>query len=95
MDQHKRKWCSSCSFFRVKNAMQKLQKFFLYLFRWQASDHNSTRSIYDFGTVRKGHFPDIVYSNGEAQQFSVALRYLAYPPFMKLLDAAEQEFGFN
>ena len=42
--------------------------------------------------MEKWHFSIVVLENGEPKKFFVALKY---PPFIKLLDAAEQEYGFN
>ncbi|XVE76144.1 hypothetical protein DITRI_Ditri12bG0149800 [Diplodiscus trichospermus] len=77
--------------FTAKSAMKQLKSSFLSIFRWQTQDDRSTRK----GTLRKGHFSVIVLKNGEPKKFFVAPRYLRYPPFSKLLDASEQEYGFN
>lgn len=45
--------------------------------------------------MKDGYFSVITIGHGEPRKFFVALRYLSHPPFLKLLDAAEQEFGFN
>lgn len=53
---------------------------------------------YMFGyaeTVKKGHFSVIAMANGEPEKFLIAIRYLSYPPFLKLLEKAEREFGFD
>ena len=42
--------------------------------------------------MEEEHFSVVVLENGELKKFFVALKY---PPFIKLLDAAEQEYGFN
>ncbi|KAJ0087810.1 hypothetical protein Patl1_32158 [Pistacia atlantica] len=68
-----------------------LQKCF-YLFKGHT---RHLKSIHGFETVKKRHFSVLVLSSSDPQKLSVALRYLAYPPFIKLPDAAEQEFGFN
>uniref|UniRef100_A0A5B7C8L9 Uncharacterized protein n=1 Tax=Davidia involucrata TaxID=16924 RepID=A0A5B7C8L9_DAVIN len=84
------KFRKSSSFVRVIHAMKQLQKGFLYFFSWEA------RNCYSAGKVDKeGHFSVLATGNGEPKKFLVALSYLAYPPFIKLLEAAEQEYGFN
>lgn len=45
--------------------------------------------------VKDRYFSVIMIGRGEPRKFFVALRYLSHPPFLKLLDAAEREFGFN
>ncbi|KAK2654976.1 hypothetical protein Ddye_008028 [Dipteronia dyeriana] len=90
MDQAKTKRRRNCSI-RVKNAMGQLQEQIL---KWRTREYKRISSTYNLGTV-KGHFSVLVLSNGETQKFLVALRYLSHPPFIKLLEAAEQEFGFD
>lgn len=93
MDQSKKK--RKCNYFiRVSNAMKQLQEQVLYLLKWQFRESMKANSSLDFGTV-KGHFWILAYNNGETKKFLVALRYLSHPPFVKLLEAAEQEFGFE
>ncbi|XP_047313343.1 uncharacterized protein LOC124916643 [Impatiens glandulifera] len=46
--------------------------------------------------VKEGHF--VVFAatgEGEAKRFVVPLSYLEYPPFMRLLKEAEEEYGFG
>ncbi|KAK2632333.1 hypothetical protein EUGRSUZ_L01690 [Eucalyptus grandis] len=45
--------------------------------------------------IKDRYFSVITIGRGEPRKFFVAFRYLSHPPFLKLLDAAEQEFGFN
>ncbi|KAL7133461.1 hypothetical protein ABFS83_12G142700 [Erythranthe nasuta] len=45
--------------------------------------------------VKKGHFVVHTSENGESRRSIVELSYLAHPGFLKLLDQAEQEFGFK
>lgn len=45
--------------------------------------------------VKKGHFMVHIVDDGEWRRFTVELSYLAHPGFLKLLDQAEQEFGFK
>ncbi|GER45471.1 SAUR-like auxin-responsive protein family [Striga asiatica] len=65
-----------------------------------------TTSIqYDFGEnisaeappedVKEGHFAVYTVNNGECRRFVIELSYLAHPGFLKLLEQAEEEFGFE
>ncbi|THG18336.1 auxin-responsive protein SAUR21-like [Camellia sinensis] len=87
---------SSGCFVWVKYAVKQLQKGFLCLLKQETGDCNITKKIIDEANPMEGHFPVLAICNGEeARKFLVALSYLAYPPFVKLLEAAEQEFGFD
>lgn len=71
---------------RIPDAVkQKWQGCFVYLFK----------SAGQVGNLKEGHFTVLTIGNGEQRKFFVALSYLRYPPFLKLLEAAEQEFGFD
>ncbi|EOY07894.1 Uncharacterized protein TCM_022211 [Theobroma cacao] len=67
--------------FTAKSAMKQLKNIFLSIFWWQTQG-DRTQEIVEL-------------KNGEPKKFFVSLSYLTYPPFMKLLDAAEEEYGFN
>ncbi|XWS43569.1 hypothetical protein CRYUN_Cryun16bG0115400 [Craigia yunnanensis] len=95
MDKAKRKQSKYSLKFTAKSAMKQLKSSFLPIFWWQTQDDRCTRRAENSGTSEKGHFSVVVLENGEPKKFFVALRYLKYPPFIKLLDAAEQEYGFN
>lgn len=45
--------------------------------------------------VKKGHFVVHTVDGGELRRFVVELSYLGHPGFLKLLEQAEQEFGFK
>ncbi|KAH6797670.1 hypothetical protein C2S52_022224 [Perilla frutescens var. hirtella] len=45
--------------------------------------------------VKKGHFVVHTVDGGESRRFVVELSYLGHPGFLKLLEQAEQEFGFK
>lgn len=45
--------------------------------------------------VKKGHFVVHTVDGGELKRFVVELRYLGHPGFLKLLEQAENEFGFK
>lgn len=80
------KYTSCNSFFRVKRAVVKqLNKGLLY---WSRTKEAKNCNV-------KGHFSVLTLGDGEPIRFLVALSYLAYPPFVELLEAAAKEFGFN
>ncbi|EEF42910.1 auxin-responsive protein SAUR19 [Ricinus communis] len=45
--------------------------------------------------VRQGHFAAIAVKGGEPKRFVLELDYLSDPAFMKLLEQAEEEYGFQ
>lgn len=45
--------------------------------------------------TKSGHFSVVTCGNGESKKFLVGLHLLSYPPFVRLLEAAEREFGFE
>ncbi|KAK8485798.1 hypothetical protein V6N11_036820 [Hibiscus sabdariffa] len=81
---------------KKNSIMKQLKTSFLSNFMSQTkNDSSSRRRAENSGPLKKGHFSIIVLNNGEPKKFFVALRYLRYPPFIKLLDEAEQEYGFS
>lgn len=45
--------------------------------------------------VKEGHFVVQTIYDGELKRFVIELGYLAHPGFLKLLELAEEEFGFE
>ncbi|KAJ8754117.1 hypothetical protein K2173_002015 [Erythroxylum novogranatense] len=46
--------------------------------------------------VRKGHFAVVaVQGNGEPKRFVLELNYLSNPAFLRLLELAKEEYGFQ
>lgn len=45
--------------------------------------------------VKEGHFTVLAISDEEPKRFIVSLSCLSHPVFLKLLELAEEEFGFN
>lgn len=86
---------SSFDFTAKNEVVNQLKSSFLSIFRWQTQDDNQRSTRSRRGSLKKGHFSVVVLKNGEPKKSNVALRYLRYPPFIKLLDAAEQEYGLN
>lgn len=73
--------------------MKKIRRGFLYLSSGKAKISNS---LVDVGeNLKEGYFSVLTIGNNELKKFQVALYYLRHPPFVKLLEAAAQEFGFD
>ncbi|GFY83986.1 hypothetical protein Acr_03g0007600 [Actinidia rufa] len=89
MGQPMLKFRSNSCFVRVHRAMKHWQKGFL------DCHYLGSKKVVDEVSAMGGHFPVLAISNGRVKKFLVALNFLAYPPFVKLLEAAEQEFGFD
>ncbi|KAI3447569.1 hypothetical protein Pfo_004234 [Paulownia fortunei] len=77
------------SFIRVTYFMKKVPKYLIYLINW------GTRCWMTRYATQSGHFSVITTGNGEPKKFLVGLNFLSYPPFVRLLEAAEREFGFE
>ncbi|KAK7392460.1 hypothetical protein VNO78_20899 [Psophocarpus tetragonolobus] len=45
--------------------------------------------------VREGYFAVLATKGGESKRFIVGLHYLNDPAFLRLLDQAQEEFGFR
>lgn len=75
---------------RIQQAVKKIQKGLFHLIGRKAERSNSRL---DKG--KEGYFPVLTVGNNELRKFQVALYYLRHPAFVKLLDAAAQEFGFD
>ncbi|XP_057979186.1 auxin-responsive protein SAUR50-like [Malania oleifera] len=45
--------------------------------------------------VKQGHFAVIAVDNGKQKRFVVGLNYLSHPVFLRLLEHAAEEFGFD
>lgn len=82
----------SCSFIGVKLAVKLLHKYIIFFL--SQGTKNCCR-IWKSDNAKGGHFSVIAIGDGEPKKFSVALDYLWYPPFVRLLEAAEKEFGFD
>lgn len=82
--------CRINSFFlRVEYFIKKVSKYWIYLTSW------GTRCWMTSYATKGWHFLVITTGNGEPKKFLVGLRFLSYPPFVRLLEAAEREFGFE
>ncbi|XP_055832566.1 protein SMALL AUXIN UP-REGULATED RNA 16-like [Solanum dulcamara] len=45
--------------------------------------------------VKEGHFAVVAMDNDELKRFIVPLSFLTHPSFLKLIEQAAEEFGFN
>ncbi|XXG84799.1 hypothetical protein AAC387_Pa11g0025 [Persea americana] len=74
----------------LQHAVEKRVKRFLSIFRRPCIQHTDAclEGV-------EGQFPVFVVDDGEPKKFIVPLRYLDYPPFLRLLEAAAEEFGFD
>lgn len=84
---------SSC-FLRVQCVVKQLQKDFLYLLYQDVRDCIDAKKITN-EVHQRGQFPKFSPGSGEAKKFLLAFSFLQYPPFVKLLEAAKGEFGFD
>ncbi|XP_010254452.1 PREDICTED: auxin-responsive protein SAUR32-like [Nelumbo nucifera] len=75
------------SILRLKHAVRKLQRGVL--------SSLLSRGDSRIGDVKEGHFAVLTTGDGEPRKFFVALSFLANPEFVKLLEEAEREFGFD
>lgn len=87
---------------RIKLIVEKLQKSLTLSKRttWSLCDSDMMMDINTsrYGLpedVKKGHFSVIAIDNGNAKRFVVPLCYLNKPSFLRLLEQAADEFGFE
>lgn len=73
------------SYLRVEHFLKKAPEYLIYLV-------NRVTGSY---VTKRGHFSVITTGNGESKKFLVGLPFLSYPPFVRLLEAAEIEFGYQ
>ncbi|XP_058083735.1 auxin-responsive protein SAUR50-like [Magnolia sinica] len=88
---------------QLKHVVEKLQKSLHLSKRSAAIGHNHHREdIDEVGghrtipeDVKEGHFAVLAVDDGRSKRFVIALRYLNHPQFLRLLEQAAEEFGFN
>ncbi|KAL8504463.1 hypothetical protein ACS0TY_015868 [Phlomoides rotata] len=80
---------SNCSFRRVEYFLKKAPEYLIYLVNQGAECWTTSYA------TKSGHFSVITTGKGEPKKFLVGLRFLSYPPFVRLLEAAEREFGYQ
>ncbi|XP_042475154.1 auxin-responsive protein SAUR50-like [Macadamia integrifolia] len=83
---------------KLKFVVEKLQKSFS-LPRKSAFHFDKLEEMGDSSPVpedvKEGHFAVIAHDHGEPKRFVVALSYLTHPAFLRLLEQAAEEFGFD
>ncbi|KAM7265867.1 hypothetical protein ACFE04_003550 [Oxalis oulophora] len=86
-----KKLTRSYSYQSIKSFVKQLKEL-QHLF-WWVPPH----SAQNLQKVEKGCFPVLTKAKGndKTKRFNVPISYLSHPQFIKLLDAAEQEFEFS
>ncbi|XP_034689262.1 auxin-responsive protein SAUR50-like [Vitis riparia] len=83
---------------RLKIVVEKLQKS-LSLGKKSASDYDDLEEAIDSAyvppDVKEGHFAVIAVDGQEPKRFVVPLNFLTHPPFLRLLEQAAEEYGFD
>lgn len=89
--------CKKTSFFmRIKHALRQLHRFFYNIVSGEDNIGNSLIELKEAkGNLMDGYFSVLAKGNHGMRKFQVALYHLQHPPFVKLLEAAAQEFGFD
>lgn len=59
----------------------------------QPDQSNSSSNVPE--DVKEGHFAVIAVDEGELKRFVVPLKCLTHPSFLKLLEQAAEEYGFD
>lgn len=77
---------------KLKHVVKRLQKSLFF--------SCSSAPIYEEGvgsSVKKGHFVVVAtdHHEGEAKRFIIDMKYLKHPCFLRLLEQAAEEFGFD
>ncbi|KAM7527974.1 hypothetical protein LguiB_031384 [Lonicera macranthoides] len=83
---------------KLKVVLEKLQKSLLLGKKW-ASEVDEVEELNDSTNiptdVKEGHFAVIAMNDGEMKRFIVPLIFLSHPLFLRLLDQAADEYGFD
>lgn len=82
------------SIVKLKVVVQKLQKSLLFAKKPDDFEEvsDSTNMPKD---VKEGHFAVIAVDDGESKRFVIPLSYLTHPSFLRLLEQAAEEYGFD
>lgn len=83
---------------KLKIVVEKLQKSLLLgrksnSYRDEYEDVSDTSSVPE--DVKEGHFSVIAVNGDEPKKFVVPLSYLTHPTFLRLLERAAEEYGFD
>ncbi|XP_034688923.1 auxin-responsive protein SAUR50-like [Vitis riparia] len=84
---------------KLKIVVEKLQKSLL-LGRKSACENDEFKEVSDStyvpaADVKEGHFVVIAVDDDEPKRFVVPLNFLTHPTFLKLLEQAAEEYGFD
>ncbi|CAK9171426.1 unnamed protein product [Ilex paraguariensis] len=84
--------------FKLKIVAEKLQRSFLFGTK-SSGDTDEFEEISDSNNVpddvKEGHFAVIAVDDDELKRFIVPLSYLTHPLFLRLLEQAAEEYGFD
>ncbi|XP_050369178.1 protein SMALL AUXIN UP-REGULATED RNA 51-like [Argentina anserina] len=78
---------------KLKVLVEKLQTSLSLIRKSNLSFQNDSTSVPE--DVKEGHFAVIAADGENPKRFVVPLSYLAHPTFLKLLEQAAEEFGFD
>ncbi|TXG58466.1 hypothetical protein EZV62_016295 [Acer yangbiense] len=79
----------------VMKMLQKGLSFLLARNRVNAADDDDHEELMVAEDVKEGHFAVFAVKGEETQRFVVGLKCLTNPRFLRLLELAEEEYGFN
>ncbi|KAM1803856.1 hypothetical protein ACFX12_029787 [Malus domestica] len=82
------------SIVKLKIVVEKLQRS-LSLGRSKPSNYSDANSTNVPEDVKEGHFAVIAVDGDEPKRFVMSLSYLTHPTFLKLLEQAAEEYGFD
>lgn len=81
------------SIVKLKVVVEKLQRSLLLSRKSNSSFEDDSTSVPE--DVKEGHFAVIAVDGDKPKRFVVPLSYLAHPTFLKLLEQAAEEYGFD
>ncbi|KAK4482650.1 hypothetical protein RD792_009814 [Penstemon davidsonii] len=80
----------------MSGIVERLQKSLALLGKKSSSDEdNIIESTYVPDDVKEGHFAVLAVGDEELKRFIVPLSYLTHPSFLRLLEQAAEEYGFD
>ena len=80
---------------KLKIVVEKLQKSLLLAKKTASNADDFERVTGVPKDVKEGYFAVIAVDDDELKRFIVPLIYLTHPSFLRLLDQAAEEYGFN
>ncbi|KAK9266374.1 hypothetical protein L1049_013984 [Liquidambar formosana] len=98
MTKHRTSSKKKSGIVRLKLVVEKLQKSLSLGKKW-ASNLDKFEEVTDPTTVpddvKEGHFAVMAVDDEEPRRFVVPLTYLTHPAFLRLLEQAAEEYGFD